>query len=94
MENDYNKFTIEKLKEVLDELSEAKTKQRSIIARTGKYGAINYACILQETLHEYCGEKIIDELRKEIRIKVESADWPDGIYKIQNGILTYEGIYE
>lgn len=94
MENNYNEFTIEKLEEILNELSTAKTKQRNMIARTGKYGAINYTCVLQETLYEYSGIKITDKVKKEIRTKVESQEWLDGMYKIENGILTYEGVYE
>lgn len=86
-------FNMELLEKILNELSE--NPPRSITAHTGKLGAINYACVLEEQFKVYSlNRPLTDKEKEEIKKEVSSYNWPDGVYKIKNGFIEYKGNYE
>lgn len=89
----YDKFTMKALEEILGELKSK--KERSFTFHTGRLGAINYACTLEEQMKVFAFNRALsDNEKKEIRTKVEAYNWPDGHYKVKDRFIEYLGNYE
>lgn len=94
----YSNFTMEKLEEVLLDLTEGlKEKlERQMIVRTGKKGALSFletfyrrALVFTESL---TGKEDL-ERKVQLLVKRDSEYMPEGIYRIDNTGLHYEGTY-
>lgn len=92
MKDEYNEFSLQKLEEILNEVKDS--KERKLNFTTGKLGAINMECTLRETLHQYGGKELTEQDKKDIRSKVESFDWKDGVYRMGDFGIEYLGKYE
>ena len=58
------------------------SEERQFNFYTGKLGAINQEIAFREEVNRMLNIPLTNELKKEIRDKVESMKWKDGPYKV------------
>jgi hypothetical protein len=65
-------------------------EDKKFILITGKLGAINSEIAFREEVFKLGGEELSETDKIEIRSKVESMDWKDGSYIIDETGIHYE----
>lgn len=61
---------------------------------TGIEGAKNHERTLREYVHTLAGGVLTEEVKEEIRLKVEAIDWQPGMYKLSESGCEYVGLHD